>query len=276
MPNPTRVSPEGAAFLHGEESFRPYAYPDPYSPLAKATRNVTWGYKPATSIIRSLPADKKNLSGKPWTVGYGQTKGTTIDSYISREAADEAFADEVAPYENAISKALKVPTTQNQFDAMVALAWSIGIAGFLKSTVLKAHNAGKPLAAARAFGLWNKVRDDKDNLVESAGLTARRQREANMYLRNAVQAEAEDRKLAQAEVVPERPVSQSEINKAAVSAGGVASVAATVEVVKLVADAKDSVESIADMAVPLLMLVIVALCVYVVWQRILVRKEGWS
>ena len=275
MTNPTRVSPEGAAFLHGEESFRPYAYPDPYSPLAKATRGITWGYKPATSIIRSLPADKKNLSGKPWTVGYGQTKGTTIDSYISREAADEAFASEVAPYEDAISKTLKVPTTQNQFDAMVALAWNIGIAGFLGSTVIKAHNAGNFLAASRAFGLWNKVRDENAKLVESAGLTSRRQREANLYLRNLANAEAEQN-LAQAEVEPERPVSQSEISKAAVSAGGVASLAATVEAVKMVADAKESVESIADMAVPLLMLVIVALCAYVVWQRVRVRKEGWS
>ena len=275
MPNPARLSPEGVAFLHGEESFRPFAYPDPYSPLAKATRHITWGYKNPVSIIRGLPADVKGLSGKPWTVGYGQTKGITIDSYISHQDADAKFAEEVAPYENAISKALKVPTSQNQFDAMVALAWNIGIAGFLGSTVLKAHNAGNFLAASRAFGLWNKVRDENDKLVESAGLTSRRQREANLYLRNIASAEAEQ-KLAQAEVEPERPVSQSEISKAAVSAGGVASLAAIVEAVKMVADAKESVESIADMAVPLLMLVIVALCAYVVWQRVRVRKEGWS
>ena len=275
MMNPTRLDAEGTAAVHGEESFRPYAYPDPYSQLAKATRNVTWGYKAPLNIIRSLPAEKKNLSGKPWTYGYGQTEGVTIDSYISREAADDQFADDIAPYENAVSKALKVPTTQSQFNAMVCLAWNIGIAGFLGSTVLKAHNAGNFLAASRAFGLWNKVRDENDKLVESAGLTSRRQREANLYLRNIASAEAEQ-KLAQAEVEPERPVSQSEISKAAVSAGGVASLAATVEAVKMVADAKESVESIADMAVPLLMLVIVALCAYVVWQRVRVRKEGWS
>ena len=276
MKNPTRLDAEGTAALHGEESFRPYAYPDPYSKLARATRNITWGYKSPVSIIRSLPANLRNLSGKPWTVGYGQTKGTTIDSYISREAADEQFASEVAPYEDAVSRALKVPTTQNQFNAMVCLAWNIGIAGFLGSTVIKAHNAGKPLAASRAFGLWNKVRDSEGKLVESAGLTTRRQREAQMYLRHVVEAEAESRALSGAEVVPERPVSQSEINKAAVSAGGIASVAATLEVVKTVADAKESIESVWSMAVPLLLMVVIALCGYVIWQRVRVRKEGWS
>lgn len=274
--NPTRLDAEGTAAVHGEESFRPYAYPDPYSPLAKATRNVTWGYKAPLNIIRSLPAEKKNLNGKPWTYGYGQTKGVTIDSYISREAADDQFADDIAPYEDAVSNALKVPTTQNQFNAMVCLAWNIGIAGFLGSTVLKAHNAGNFLAAARAFGLWNKVKDGNGKLVESAGLTARRQREAQMYLRSSVQAEAESRALASAEVVAERPVSQSEINKAAAGAGGIASVAATLEVVKTVAEAKDDIESIWSMAVPLLLLLVIGLCGYVIWQRVRVRKEGWS
>ena len=276
MTNPTRLDAEGTAALHGEESFRPYAYPDPYSPLARATRGITWGYKAPVNIIRSLPAAQKNLSGKPWTFGYGQTKGVTIDSYITREAADDQFASEVAPYEDAVHKALKVPTTQNQFNAMVCLAWNIGIAGFLGSTVIKAHNAGNFLAASRAFGLWNKVRDTNNQLVESAGLTTRRQREAQMYLRNTVQAEAESRALVGAEVVPERPVVQSEINKAAAGAGGIASVAATLEVVKTVAEAREDIESVWGMAVPLLLMLVVGLCGYVIWQRVRVRKEGWS
>ena len=90
------------------------------------------------------------------------------------------------------------------------------------------------------------------------------------------QSEAESRALAGAEVVAERPVSQSEINKAAAGAGGIASVAATLEVVKTVAEAKDDIESIWSMAVPLLLLLAIGLCGYVIWQRVRVRKEGWS
>ena len=35
-------------------------------------------------------------------------------------------------------------------------------------------------------------------------------------------------------------------------------------------------KSVWSMAVPLLLMVVIALCGYVIWQRVRVRKEGWS
>lgn len=62
------------------ESFRPYAYPDPESTLAKATPNCKWGFELATNILHSLPPGIATLSGDPWTAGFGRTSNVTSDT----------------------------------------------------------------------------------------------------------------------------------------------------------------------------------------------------
>ena len=117
------------------------------------------------------------------TIGYGNTfyaDGTKVKlgDQISKTDAlkllevvvNRDFADKIFPY-------IKVKVTQNQFDAMVSLAYNIGVGNFSKSTLLKKVNAGDFVGASNEFLRWNKAGGK-----ELLGLTKRREREKQLFL----------------------------------------------------------------------------------------------
>jgi lysozyme len=79
--------------------------------------------------------------GAPWTIGYGTTKGVKPGMIITAGQAEKMLRDDVAKFESGVSSLITAPTTQGQFDAMVSLAYNIGLGNFGKSTLLKKHNA---------------------------------------------------------------------------------------------------------------------------------------
>lgn len=208
-----------------------------------------------------------------WTIGYGSTKGVKKGDRITMYDAKERLKRELVEYEQAVLSALKDPN-ENEFSACVVLAYNIGIAGFKSSSVVKAHNRGNKEAAARAFGLWNKatVGGEKKTLP---GLTRRRMAEAALYLEPAVQYGAEPEPMPQ-QIEPERPMTASTINRASAVAGGTATVAAVSETIQTINGVKYGVESLGDWLVPVLLIAVVGLCAYVVWERIKQRKDGWA
>ena len=111
------------------------------------------------------------------TIGYGFTKGVRPGDTITPAEADARLVEELRPYEQAVWDGCTAVPSQNQFDAMVLLCFNIGTGGFARSSVLKAHNLGDALAAARAFALWNK-----SSGVVYAGLVRRRAEESGLYL----------------------------------------------------------------------------------------------
>lgn len=60
-------------------------------------------------------------------------------------------------FEQAVSRAVQVPLSQNQFDALVSLAYNIGINAFQNSTLLKRLNTLDYIAAAQQFDVWIKA-----------------------------------------------------------------------------------------------------------------------
>lgn len=206
------------------------------------------------------------------TIGYGFTEGVRMGDTITREEADRRLLRILVPYESAVLAACTSPPNQNEFDAMVLLCFNIGIGGFKKSTVLRCHNAGDHQAAARAFGLWNK-----SSGKVYTGLTRRRAEEAALYL-TPVPDDVSD------PVAPQMPqtvdaesgMAQSPINRAGVVAGGTAAVATVSETARTIADVKYSTQALGDWLVPVLLLCVVGLCGYVVWQRINQRRGGWA
>ena len=115
-----------------------------------------------------------------WTVGFGDTgPDVVLGLTITREESERRLADRLArEFEPGVLAAIgNAPTTQPQFDAMVSLAYNIGVGAFQKSTVARTHKAGDHRTAAEAFLLWNKASGR-----EYAGLTRRRQEEAALYL----------------------------------------------------------------------------------------------
>lgn len=115
--------------------------------------------------------------GAPWTIGYGTTKGVKPGMVITAEQAEKMLRDDVAKFESGVSALLKVPTTQGQFDAMVSLAYNIGLGNFGKSTLLRKHNEKCYSCAAGQFPAWNRAAGKVMN-----GLTRRRNAERDVYM----------------------------------------------------------------------------------------------
>lgn len=270
------INRAGIALLHESESFVGHAYPDPYSPLGKALRSAGLWRKYLRAPF-PIPESMDALSGNPWTIGYGFTKGVKEGDRMTVAEADARLNSELQEYILGVRSACTVEPNENELAAMVVLAWNIGIGGFRRSTVVKCHNRGDKLAAARAFRLWNKA-----NGEVSPGLETRRAAESALYLRPvAAPVEAAPREMEPPDVMPqavdaERPMVASSINRAGVVAGGTATVATAAEVVNSVGYIKRGVDDLQDWIVPILLVVAVAAVGYIVWERINQRRQGWA
>lgn len=111
-----------------------------------------------------------------WTIGFGFTKGVKPGDVMSQEQCEARLSSEVREYELGVTKVCTVPPTQNQFDALVSLAWNIGIVGMQGSSVIRYHNKQDFLKASASFALWNKA---GGKVV--AGLSRRRAAESALY-----------------------------------------------------------------------------------------------
>lgn len=112
------------------------------------------------------------------TIGWGSTgPDIRLGMTWTQEQADARFASDLARFGAKVSDLIgSAPTKQNEYDAMVSLAYNIGQGNFASSTVLRKHKAGDHDGAAAAFALWNKQKG-----VVLNGLTKRRAAEAAMY-----------------------------------------------------------------------------------------------
>lgn len=284
-----QINKAGEDLVFSYEQYREFAYPDPASPLAKATRGmrVRWGYRPAREIIAELDESVKHLHGNPWTCGIGRTRGVTIDTRMSEAEAWKDMRAELDMVATQVRDACKIEPNENELAAMTSLAYNIGMGwggakkpagakdGFRQSSVLRAHNRGDKQAAARAFRLWNRAGG-----VEMDGLTKRRVSEADLYLKaprvlmDPAVDDGDEPTMPQT-VDAERPMTQSSINRSALVAGGTAAAATVAETARTVAEVKYSVAQLGDWLLPVMLLVIVALCGYIIYERVRVRKQGW-
>ena len=124
------------------------------------------------------------------TIGYGMT-GAEIDglTYISEPDAAQKLTDLL---NNSYAAPLKsdldskgVQLKQNQFDALVDLAYNIGVEAVLSSTIYNKVCAGEtnPSVITASFCMWDKAMVN-GRLQDVAGLLTRRNQEAYMYLYN--------------------------------------------------------------------------------------------
>ena len=204
------------------------------------------------------------------TIGFGFIRGVKMGDKMTLAEARDRLKREIVEYEQGVLAACTRKPNQNQFDAFVCFAFNVGVAGFKKSSVLKAHNRGDYQAAARAFGLWNKAGGKV-----FTGLTRRRAAEAALYLEPVdIELADEPEPMPQA-VEPERPMTASTINRASVAAGTTATLAAAGEVLQTVQGVRYGLQGLEDWIVPALLVVVVALCGYIVWERVNARRQGW-
>lgn len=118
---------------------------------------------PSVGIGHLLTAAER----KKWPIG---TKLTAAE-------VDALFRKDVERFEVAVASKVKVPLHQNQFDALVSLAFNIGTGAFSGSSLLRLLNNHLYTAAAEQFLAWNKAGGRV-----LPGLNRRRQAERELFL----------------------------------------------------------------------------------------------
>lgn len=132
------------------------------------------------SLLEGIKLKPYKDSKGIWTIGIGSTyladnskvKSTTKD--LTLNEVYTLFTITSKQYENAVNNFVKISITQNQFNALFALCYNIGIDGFKTSTVLKRIN----------------LKDTKENITEAwmrwikqKELISRRKKEINLYFK---------------------------------------------------------------------------------------------
>ena len=115
------------------------------------------------------------------TIGVGFTfypnKGQKVKmgDKITMTECDSIFDKIIILFEDSVNKNIKVKLTQNQFNALVSLAFNIGASAFAGSTLVKKINASAPLVEIEKwFTAWC-------NAGGKPILLARRKREFKIY-----------------------------------------------------------------------------------------------
>lgn len=112
------------------------------------------------------------------TIGYGHTgSDVTQGIMVTESQAEQLLLKDLETAEKCVNNCVKLSITQNQFDALISLAFNIGCGNFGQSHVLARLNDGDDANAANDFLNWSHC-----NGVEVPGLLARREAEKAMFL----------------------------------------------------------------------------------------------
>lgn len=117
-----------------------------------------------------------------WTIGFGTIKypnGVRVKKgdTCTLEQAKEYMRHDLIEFEYTVNSSVKVPLNQNQFDALVSLAYNIGSSAFKSSTLVKKLNTGDYQGAADQFNVWINAGGKR-----MQGLVNRRDKEKLLFL----------------------------------------------------------------------------------------------
>ncbi len=90
------------------------------------------------------------LAGQ-WLIGYGHAGSARQGMTISAEEADDLLERDVKDAEEAVRRLVAIPINENEFSALVSLAYNMGPSAFARTEVLRRLNAGDRKGAADAF-----------------------------------------------------------------------------------------------------------------------------
>lgn len=142
-----RLSNNGVAFIKREEGEKLTAYAD------------------SVGILTIGVGHTGAVSGKPITRGMTITQNQSTALLLS----------DIAWVESSIGKSVKVPLTQNQYDALCSFVFNVGKSAFENSTLLKKLNASDYAGAADQLLQWKRAGNIPDLLLP------RRKRERELF-----------------------------------------------------------------------------------------------
>lgn len=124
-----------------------------------------------------LEAYKAVSTEKYWTIGYGHY-GSDVKQgeKITQERAEELLKQDVKKFVDGVNNLVKVPITQNNFDALVSFAYNVGLGALGRSDLLDYINRGQANIASYEFDRWNKSGGKVLN-----GLIRRRKAERTLF-----------------------------------------------------------------------------------------------
>ena len=141
--------------------------------------------KAGKDLIKSFEGLKLSAykcSANKETIGFGNTfyedgSPVKMGDTITMERADSLFELIANSFAERVRREVKTILTDNQFSALVSLAYNIGIGNLQKSTLLRKVNFNPNDPSIRTeFMKWNKAGGKV-----LAGLTRRREAEAKLY-----------------------------------------------------------------------------------------------
>ncbi len=118
-----------------------------------------------------------------WSIGYGTIKypnGVQVKKgdTCTEQQAEDYLRNDLEKFETAVNKLVKVPLTQNQFDALASFTYNLGETNLANSTLLKKLNKRDYQGAADQFLVWNKAGGKV-----MKGLVRRREAERSLFLK---------------------------------------------------------------------------------------------
>lgn len=110
------------------------------------------------------------------TIGYGHTRNVKMGDTCTKPQALLWLDVDLHEADEAVTRLLKVPVTQNEFDALVSFTYNVGQGNLADSRLLELLNEDKKAQAAEHFAEWNLIGKTK-----VAGLSRRRLAEKIMF-----------------------------------------------------------------------------------------------
>ena len=140
-------------------------------------------------IIRDsegLRLEAYHLAGQ-WLIGYGHAATAEAGMEITEDQADRLLVRDVRAAEAAVRRTVKAPLNENEFSALVSLAYNLGSGAFSRTRVVARLNEGDYKGGARAFRYLITARIGGERVVLDA-LVRRREAERNLFLSKPLRA----------------------------------------------------------------------------------------
>lgn len=215
-----------------------------------------------------------------WTIGYGHTSAAGKPEVkpglvITKQEANDILVRDLVRYEDAVDRLVKVPLTQNQFDALVSFTFNVGEGALAKSTLLKRLNAGDYNAVPAELMKWTKAGGK-----ELPGLVRRRRAECAMWreVDDKADLDLDESRIEPDAPKPKKTMAKSKEGNAAILTGGAAAVTAASDISRQVKETGDSLNSVLDLVKDptflVLILVVLAAAAIWYWRRQRLEETG--
>ena len=154
------------------------SYADPASPLGKAIQRAG-KWQAYLDDLWSPPMSMSQMSGVPWTIGWGTTGPDVGPNTVwSESKCNQRFEEHLTKFLNSLLRIVgSYGLNANQLGACLSLMYNIGEGNFETSTLVRKIRARDFAGAAEQFPRWNKARGKV-----MSGLVKRRAQERALFL----------------------------------------------------------------------------------------------